>query len=121
MKTGGRQASRPRETAVERNGHDIANGAALASFLGAGIGAFAMCVFASMNEAGIFVAPSLYVPAGGVSGRTTFAAVAWLMAWGLLHRRWKDRQIAPRRVYVATVVLTGLGLLGTFPPVWGLF
>ena len=97
------------------------NGAALAAFLGAGIGAFAMGAFASANEAGIFVPPSLYGPAGGVSGRTTYAVVAWLIAWGLLHSRWKGRQIESRRVYVTTVVLIGLGLLGTFPPVWGLF
>lgn len=113
-------ASRPRETTVERERQDIANGAAVASFLGAGIGAFAMGVFAFVNEAGIFVAPTLYGPAGGVSGRTTFAGVAWLIAWGLLHSRWKGRQIESRRVYIATVVLIGLGLLGTFPPVWGL-
>ena len=112
--------SRPRDTTVERQRDDIANGAALASFMGAGIGSFAMGVFASVNEAGIFVAPTLYGPAGGVSGRTTFAVVVWLMAWALLHSRWKSRQIECRRVYTATVVLIGLGLLGTFPPVWGL-
>lgn len=100
---------------------DIANGEALASFLAAGIGAFAMGLFASLNEAGVFIAPTLYGPAGGLSGRTTFAVVAWLMAWGLLHRRWKGRQIGLRRVCAATLALTGVGLLGTFPPVWGFF
>lgn len=99
---------------------DVTNGTALAAFLGAGAGAFAMGLFTVANEAGWFVAPTLYGPAGGVSGRTTFATVCWLVAWGLLHSRWKGRQIEPRSVYVATLVLTALGIVATFPPVWRL-
>jgi hypothetical protein len=116
MTTGGTVS----DPTAARGRDEITNGAALASFLGAGIGAFAMGVFVILNEAGIFVSPTLYAPAGGVSGRTTFAVVAWLIAWGILHSRWKGRQIESRRVYIATVVLIGFGLLGTFPPVWGL-
>jgi hypothetical protein len=94
------------------------NGAALASFLGAGIGTFAMGFFVLINEAGIFAAPTLYGPAGGVSGRTAFAVVTWLIAWFVLHSRWKGRQIESRGVHVITFVLIGVGILGTFPPVW---
>ena len=99
---------------------EVANGAALASFLGAGIGAFAMGVLVILNEAGLFAAPALYAPAGGVSGRTTFAALIWLIGWAALHSRWKDRHIESRRVNTATVLLIGLGVLLCFPPVWGL-
>jgi hypothetical protein len=80
-----------------------------------------MGFFVVVNEAGIFVAPTLYAPAGGVSGRTTLVVVAWLIAGGLLHSRWKDRQIASGPVYAVTLVLVGLGILATFPQVWGLF
>jgi hypothetical protein len=100
---------------------EVANGAALASFLAAGIGAFAVGFFVIVNEAGLFVAPTLYGPAGGVSGRTTLAAVTWLIAWALLHSRWKHRQIASNRVYTATLVLTALGIVLSFPPVWRIF
>jgi len=117
MTTGGTQ----RDPTAARAQDEITNGAALASFLGAGIGAFAMGVFVILNEAGIFVSPTLYAPAGGVSGRTTFTVVAWLIAWGLLHSRWKNRQIESRRVCAVTLVLVGLGILATFPPVWGVF
>ena len=55
----------------------VTNGAALAAFLGAGIGAFAMGMIVILNEVGWFAAPALYGPAGGVSGRTTFAVVIW--------------------------------------------
>ncbi len=98
-----------------------ANGAAMAAFLGAGVGAFAMGLVVILNEAGVFSAPSLYGPAGGVSGRTTIAVVIWLIGWAVLHRRWKGRHVEPRRVLSTTLGLVALGLVLTFPPVWGLF
>jgi hypothetical protein len=98
----------------------VANGSAMAAFLGAGIGAFAMGLVVLLNELGIFAAPTLYGPAGGVSGRTTVATVLWVVAWGVLHRRWRERDIPARRIYAITLILIGLGVLGTFPPVWKL-
>ena len=97
-----------------------ANGAAMASALAAGIGALAMGLFVVLNEAGLFAAPTLYSPAGGVTGRTTFATLVWLAAWGVLHARWRAREIPPGRVLVLTLILIGAGVLGTFPPLWGL-
>ena len=96
------------------------NGSAMAAFLGGGIGAFAMGAVVLLNEAGIFAAPALYAPAGGVSGRTMLATIVWLISWVVLHNRWKAREIAPGRVGAVTLILIVLGVLGTFPPVWGL-
>jgi MFS superfamily sulfate permease-like transporter len=106
---------------VDGRHEEVANGAALASFLAAGIGAFAVGFFVIVNEAGLFAAPALYGPAGGVSGRTTFAAVTWLIGWAMLHSRWKDRQLDSNRVYTATLLLTALGIVLSFPPVWRIF
>lgn len=92
----------------------------MAAMLSAGIGAFAIAFFVVLNEAGLFAAPTLYGPAGGVSGRTTFATLLWLAAWAVLHARWKERDIPPGRVFVLTLILTGAGILGTFPPLWGI-
>lgn len=97
-----------------------ANGTAMAAFLSSGIGAFGMGAIVLLNEVGLFAAPSLYAPAGGVTGRTTLATIVWLIAWGVLHNRWKVRDIAPGRVYAVTLALVAVGVLGTFPPVWGL-
>jgi hypothetical protein len=97
------------------------DGAALAALLAAGIGAFAMGLFVILNETGVYAAPTLYGPAGGVSGRTTFAVVVWLAAWLLLHRAWNARNVAAAPVYALTAVMTVLGLLLTFPPFWGIF
>ena len=99
---------------------DAPNGSAMAAFLGAGIGALAMGVVVLLNEAGVFVAPTLYAPAGGVTGRTTLATFVWLIAWGLLHQRWKNREIPSRRIFPVALALIGLGVLGTFPPIWAL-
>lgn len=105
---------------VEGDGNEVANGAAVAAVLAAGIGTFMVGFIVILNEAGLFVAPALYAPAGGVSGRTTLAAVIWLIGWALLHSRWKNRQVEARRVYLLSVVLIGLGILLAFPPVWRL-
>ena len=107
--------------AAEEKSKQLTNGSAMAAFVGAGIGAFATGLFVILNEAGIFAAPALYGPAGGVSGRTTFAAAVWLVAWALLHNRWKGRDVDSGRGFAITLVLIGLGVLLTFPPLWALF
>jgi hypothetical protein len=100
---------------------DPPSGPALAAILAAGIGTFAMGALVLANEAGLFVAPSLYGPTGGLSGRSTLAVIVWLAAWGVLHSRWRARDVAARGVVAWTWLLIVLGLVLTFPPVWGLF
>jgi hypothetical protein len=106
---------------MESNPSEGANGAVWAALLAASIGGFAMGLVVILNEAGIFAAPSLYGPSGGVSGRTTIAVVVWLVSWIVLHTRWKERRIESGRIRTAMIVLLALGLVGTFPPVWSLF
>lgn len=97
-----------------------AHGAAMAAFLAAGIGAFAVGLFVILHEAGLFSAPAFYGPAGGLSGRTTLATATWLLAWAVLHYRFRAREVDAGPVQVWTLVLIALGLIMTFPPVWGL-
>ena len=52
-------------------------------------------------------------------GRTTLATIVWLMAWAVLHNRWKAREIAQGRVGAVTLILIALGVLATLPPIWG--
>ena len=98
----------------------MTNGAAMAAFLSAGIGSFAMGLLVVLNEAGLFAAPALYAPAGGLSGRSTFAVVIWVAAWAVLHARWKDRTVEARRVNGIALTLIALGALAMFPPLWSL-
>jgi hypothetical protein len=99
----------------------LPNGAALAAFIAAGIGAFAMGLVSLLNAAGMLPVPTLYAPAGGVTGRTTLAVLIWLLAWAVLHSRWKGRDMETGRAHAATIVLTLLGILFAFPPLWALF
>ena len=99
---------------------EVPNGPAMAAILAAGLGSFAMGVFVILNETGLFTAPALYGPAGGVSGRTTLATLTWLIAWFVLHRRWAPRHVGAPRVFAITLVLIALGIILTFPPVWRL-
>lgn len=106
---------------VQRGEHDATNGAALAAFLAAGIGSFAMGLIVVLDQAGAYTPPTLYEPAGGVSGRTTLAVVVWLVSWVLLHFRWRNRQRDARWVFPLTLFLIALGVLGTYPPFWGVW
>jgi hypothetical protein len=96
------------------------NGEAMAAFLAAGIGSFAVGLFVILNTIGAFSAPALHAGAGGVSGRTTFAVVVWLLAWAVLHYRWRGRHVEPRGVHRLALLLLIAGLIATFPPVWEL-
>jgi multisubunit Na+/H+ antiporter MnhG subunit len=107
-----------RRTAATQS-RKASNGAALAAFLAAGFGCFAIGAVVILSELGIFVPPTLYEPAGGVSGRTTLGVVIWLVAWVILHFAWRNREVNPGPVYVSTVILILLGLIATFPPFWG--
>lgn len=99
----------------------IPTGAAIAAYLAAAIGAFAVGLIALLDAAGALSIPALYAPAGGVTGRTTLAVVIWLVVWLVLHQRWKERDVNTDRVHALSVVLILLGILCAFPPVWGLF
>jgi hypothetical protein len=99
--------------------NEVPNGAGIAAFLGAAIGAFALGLIVILGEMGLFTAPTLYGPAGGVSGRTTLAVVVWLVAWGILHIRWKARELSARPAAIAAAILIALSMLATFPPFWG--
>ena len=99
----------------------LVNGSAMAAFLGGGIGAFLLGLVVFLNETGAVSLPVLYAPAGGLSTRAVLGVVLWLVAWGLLHNRWKDKELVTGPVFRTTVVLVALGILATFPPFLGLF
>lgn len=107
--------------AIDNTSREEENGAAMAAFLAAGIGSLAVGLFVILSATGIFSAPALYGPSGGVSGRTTFAVVIWLLSWVVLHRRWKSRYVEPRRIRNASLGMVALSIVLTFPLVWDLF
>ncbi len=96
-------------------------GATAAAILASGIGCAALgclVILAEANEAAKAIM-TLSPAVGSLSGKATFAVLAWLLSWGLFHILWREKAVALSRTYM--VVLLGLiviGVLGTFPPVY---
>ncbi|MBI5564541.1 MAG: hypothetical protein HY870_06580 [Chloroflexi bacterium] len=98
----------------------VTNGAAAAAFLAAAIGVFSLGLITLAGEFGWFSAPELVKGVGGLSGRSTMAVAIWLIAWAVLHRQWRDRQLSWRTLTIASFGLIGLGVVFALPPVWHL-
>jgi hypothetical protein len=58
---------------------------------------------------------------GPLSGKTILAVTVWLVAWTVLHIALRSRPYATRRALLVSLVLIGLGVLGTFPTFFQLF
>lgn len=98
---------------------DFPNGGGAAALLAAGIGSFAVALFAVLADkiGAVKSAMIFYRPTGPLSGVTTCAIVVWLAAWAILHRRWEARMLELRPITRAALVLLGVSLLLTFPPI----
>ena len=64
---------------------------------------------------------TFYKPSGPLSGVSTVAILVWLVTWGILEWRWRNRTVALRRISASALALLGLSLLLTFPPIVDLF
>lgn len=93
------------------------SGPAAAVILAAGVGTFALGLFTTMNEVSSDISDFLRFSddVGPLSGKTIISTAAFFVAWAVLGYIWRGREVAWRPVLIATVVLLGLGFLGTFP------
>lgn len=101
----------------------IPNGPGAAAILAAGIGCAAVGIVTLAAEVSETIHEMLnfYNAVGPLSGVTTVAIIIWLAAWFVLSRLWATKTVTMRQVNLAAFALLGLGLVLTFPPVWGLF
>jgi hypothetical protein len=99
------------------------NGSGAAAILSAGIGSFAIALFAIVADKSAFVKNLFvfYKPTGALSGETTVTILLWLAAWAILEWRWRKRTVSLRRINVIAFALLGLSVLLTFPPIGDLF
>jgi hypothetical protein len=106
-------------SAAPPNIPSLTNGSGAAAILAAGIGSFALAVLSCAGDKSAAVKNSLifYKPTGPLSGVTTAAILIWILTWGILEWRWRNRTVAARRIIAVALVLLGLSLLLTFPPV----
>jgi hypothetical protein len=93
------------------------NGPIVAAMLAAGIGSFVLGLMICLAQGSKAISGILnfYDPVGPLSGKTIVAVVVWLVAWGVLASKWKDQSADFGKIYKVTLILVGLGLLGSFP------
>jgi len=102
---------------------DFPNGGGAAALLAAGIGSLMVALFAiAADKSAAFKSMMIfYKPTGPLSGVTTCAILVWLALWAILDRRWRSRMVSLGPVSTAALILLGLSLLLTFPPIVDLF
>jgi len=109
-------ADRPPDTA-EAEYVDKPEGPISAAILAGGIGALALGVLTTLAEASVSFKDflNLYDPVGPLSGKTIGAVLVWLVAWSVLHVLYRHTALESRRALWVSLVLIGLGVVGTFP------
>ncbi|MCJ1676210.1 hypothetical protein MTF65_02305 [Streptomyces sp. APSN-46.1] len=100
-----------------------AEGPISAAIIAAGIGAAVLGLLTTLAEANASVKDAMEwsTSVGPLSGKTTLAVVVWLLAWAALHAALRSKPYETTRALVISLVLIGLGVLGTFPEFFQIF
>ncbi len=109
---------------METQASNTPDGGSWAAVLAASIGCAAVGIFTDLAEGSkaFSAALSFSKAVGDLSGKTTLGIACWLVAWGILHLRWRRRDLAaPGRVATLAIVLMLIALITVFPPFFGLF
>jgi hypothetical protein len=116
-----RPAATPADPALEAL--DRPNGPVAAVLLATGIGSLVLAILVVWAAASESFADSLAYSddVGPLSGKTIWAVIAFLVSWAGLHAVLRRRDVNLRAVWLITLVLLGLALLGTFSPFFELF
>ena len=96
---------------------------AAAALLASGTGALTLGLLTVATQASTAVGDALsFSPkVGPLSGQAIVSAIVFFATWKGLGFLLRGREVRPKRVYIASAVMVGLGLLLTFPPVYQLF
>ena len=106
-----------------RDALDRPNGPVAAVLLATGIGSLVLAILVVWAEASESFKDSLAYSdrVGPLSGKTIWAVVAFVVSWAALHVLLRRRDVNLRAVWLITLALLALGLLGTFSPFFELF
>lgn len=99
------------------------SGPAAAVVLAAGIACFALGLLSILTAASGSVSDALTLSerVGDVSGLSLATAGTYFVSWGVLAIVWRRADPPLARVAAVSAALVGVGLLGTFPPVFNAF
>ena len=101
----------------------LPNGPAAAALLAGGIGAAILGIVTTLSEAseGIATALRWSLAVGPLSGKVGVTVILYLLSWAILHFAWRGKNVNFNQIGTIAFILLGIGLLGTFPPVFELF
>ncbi|TWF81766.1 hypothetical protein FHX44_117711 [Pseudonocardia hierapolitana] len=101
---------------------DRLGGSTAATLLASGIGcaAFGIAVVAAESLQPVKQLFTLSTAVGPLSGKAVVAVVIYLLAWAALFLACRRRTMPFAAVLRVTAVLIGIGVVGTFPPFYGL-
>jgi len=100
---------------------DKPDGPAAAAIVAAGIGIFVLGLLTTLavpwTDLKDFLADfQAGRGVGPLAGKTVLTVTAWAVSWGVLHFRWRDKDVDLKRMFSIGVILGILGAVGTFPP-----
>ena len=109
---------RPVEAASQKPAGPVA-----AVLIAAGIGALVLGILTVWAEASVGFRESLAYSdrVGPLSGKTIWAVVAFVVSWGALALALRGRRVDLMKATTVSVILIGLGYLGTFSPFFRIF
>lgn len=109
--------------AAPAEGEERPNGPVAAVMIAAGLGALALGILTTLAEASESFKESLQYNdgVGPLAGKTILTVVVFLVTWAGLGGVLRRRDVPWGPVIVGTLVLVGLGLIGTFPPFFQAF
>jgi hypothetical protein len=91
-----------------------------AAFIAGGIGStvLGLGVIGAETNASIKTFLTWNAGVGPLSGKTGVAVIAFIISWVILHYVMRNRVVSLTTSFILCLVLTALGLLLTFPPVF---
>ena len=101
---------------------DEPNGGVVAALIAAGLGCAVFGLLTVLGAASKRFSDllSFYTPGGSLTGKSTVASLVFLLAWPNLHLRMRDNDYDLSRSFLLVLLLVGLGVILTFPPVYQL-
>lgn len=120
---GGKRIGEVVWTAEELNIVEKPNGPALAALLAAAFGSLVMGILTTWAEAytGFADKLSLQHRVGPLSGKVTFAGLAFVIAWAVLVPLLWKRNLPWTPVAIVAAIMVVAGFTGTFPKFFDLF
>lgn len=101
----------------------VTTGPAAAAMISGGIGTLVIGLLTTgaVISEGLKEVLNWWNPAGPLSGKTGVGVIAWLLTWVILNTLLKGKDYDVGKAFRITLILIGIGLLLTFPPIFEAF